>query len=106
MMMQPPPTKKGAVTEREVCKALPDLNTCSTTIGIGWALSNFSEEEVFIGHYKVKTMDLPLEAEAKERFLVELQNIERTIRERNAKVGVREAYPYLLPSRTPTNIAI
>ncbi|QDZ20234.1 lipoxygenase [Chloropicon primus] len=101
----PPPTKKGEVTEEYICSILPNLEQSSLTSATVYALSNFSSEEVFIGHYKVDTMDFSEEDKATMDFKDDLEGIERRIRERNSRLGIHE-YKYLLPSRVPANIAI
>ena len=105
-LRKPPPTKKGEeVSEEDICDALPRLEQSALTIGIIYALSTFSSEEVFIGNYKVDTMDFPDEGTARRQFQHDLAEIESQIKERNSKLGVF-GYKYLLPSQTPSNIAI
>ena len=102
---RPPPSEKREVTEQEICETLPNLEQSSLTIATVFALSSFSSEEVFLGRYKVDTMDLPGEDLATRQFKEELERAEQKIRERNEKLGAY-GYRHLLPSRVPTNIAI
>ena len=105
MMRQPPPREKIPVDEKVLCENLPLSKDCARSIAAVWALSQFSEEEVFLGYPKMVTMDLPYQQKAMEDFRKDLADIEEKQKARNEKLG-KYAYPYLMPSRLPTSIAI
>ena len=104
-LRKPPPTKRGEATEEYICETLPDLEQSALTIATVHALSTFSRDEVFLGQSKVDTMDFPEERKAMKQFQEDLAQIERSMKERNAKLGIH-AYRYLMPSKVPSNLAI
>ena len=106
MMRQPLPREKIEVTEKFIVDNLPVSKDCARSIAAVWALSQFSEEEVFIRYPKVVTMDLPYQTKAMDEFRKDLKDIEAEMNERNEPLG-KFGYDYLLPSsRLPTSIAI
>ncbi|QDZ20236.1 lipoxygenase [Chloropicon primus] len=104
-MRQPVPREKIEVDEDLICKNLPDAKGCARSIAAVWALSQFSDEEVFLGYSKMVTMDLPYQKRAIDEFRKDLKAIEAKIVARNEGLG-KFGYTYLQPSRVPTSIAI
>jgi len=105
-MRRPPPRRKGEVTEADIFANLPNSKGCARSIAATWALSQFSDEEVFLGYPKMETMDLEYQRKATEDFRRELREIERGMRQRNQKLERGYGYEYLLPSSLPESIAI
>ncbi|ABO97194.1 predicted protein [Ostreococcus lucimarinus CCE9901] len=105
IMRKPAPTKKVPVTEKDVIDALPSVGQAAQTMATGWTLSQFSKEEVFVGHYITDMMITPAEIAALQDLRSELRAMGRQIENRNAKLGVK-AYPYMHPERVPSNIGV
>jgi len=104
LMRQPPPTKKGTMTLKDLMKSLATKHQSSLTIATVYDLTRIFADEKFIGDYPE---DLFVERAAKSAisgFQKKLKEISAGIKERNAKLVV--PYPYLLPERVPNSIAI
>ena len=104
-MRQPPPREKIEVDEKFICENLPDSKGSARSIAAVWALSQFSDEEVFLGYPKMETMDLEYQRKALEGLRKDLKEIEAVMEARNKDLGMFK-YDYLLPSKLPTSIAI
>ena len=106
---------RGYTTEADIMKSLPGIKPCLTQAGVSYALTQFSDEEVFLLPDKKGKQSPPrwmfTEENAKEafdKFVQTLEEIESQIITRNenlvASGGI--AYEVLRPSRIPNGITI
>ena len=110
----PTENDKGQISEDDVKKALPGRNNSLQQAGAAYALSRFSEDEVFLLHPKEgidESKFLFTEPEARsvfKRFQETLGQIENTIINRNNVLKENGETPYevLLPSKIPYGVAI
>lgn len=103
-MRQPPPTKKGAVSIKDVMKCLPTKHQAGVTIATVYDLTRIFPDERFLGDYTDGLFTDNAALEAILRFQGKLNEISSEIKERNKQLEV--PYEYLLPERTPNSIAI
>lgn len=104
LMRQPPPTKKGAVSIKDVMKCLPTKHQAGVTIATVYDLTRIFPDERFLGDYTDGLFTDNAALEAILRFQGKLNEISSEIKERNKQLEV--PYEYLLPERTPNSIAI
>ena len=104
LMRKPAPKTKVNVTEQDVIDALPNVAQCTQTMATGWTLSQFSKEEVYIGRYITDMLDGNEERDALGDFHRDLDAMASRIEERNKRL--LKPYPYMHPSRVPTNIGV
>lgn len=103
-MRAPPPTAKGVVTIEQIVDTLPDRGRSCWHLGAVWALSQFQENELFLGMYPEEHfIEKPVKA-AMARFRKNLEAIVSVIAERNKKKQL--PYYYLSPDRIPNSVAI
>ena len=110
----PTENDKGEISEDDVKKVLPGLTNSLHQAGAAYALSQFSEDEVFLLHRNEEidgSKFLFTEPEAKsvfDRFQETLGQIEDTIENRNNDLKDKGETPYevLLPSKIPYGVAI
>ncbi|XP_051964355.1 polyunsaturated fatty acid 5-lipoxygenase-like [Xyrauchen texanus] len=103
-MRKPPPTKKNHVDMKYIMESLPDRNRVSQIIGTVWALSQFQENEVFLGTYPDKYFTEQSVLNAMDTFRKELAKVTHIIKERNENLPL--PYWYLSPDKIPNSIAI
>ncbi|XP_062943208.1 polyunsaturated fatty acid 5-lipoxygenase isoform X1 [Cynocephalus volans] len=103
-MRAPPPTAKGVVTIEQIVDTLPDRGRSCWHLGAVWALSQFQENELFLGMYPEEHFIEKPVKEAMARFRKNLQAIVSVIAERNKNKQL--PYYYLSPDRIPNSVAI
>ncbi|XP_060142281.1 polyunsaturated fatty acid 5-lipoxygenase isoform X3 [Globicephala melas] len=103
-MRAPPPKVKGVVTIEQIVDMLPDRGRSCWHLGAVWALSQFQDNELFLGMYPEEHfIETPVK-EAMARFRKKLDTIVSVIAERNNKKKL--PYYYLSPDRIPNSVAI
>nr|XP_010983593.2 arachidonate 5-lipoxygenase isoform X1 [Camelus dromedarius] len=103
-MRAPPPTTKGVVTIEQIVDTLPDRGRSCWHLGAVWALSQFQDNELFLGMYPEEHFIEKPVKEAMARFRKNLDAIVSVIAERNKKKKL--PYYYLSPDRIPNSVAI
>ncbi|XP_049646629.1 polyunsaturated fatty acid 5-lipoxygenase isoform X2 [Suncus etruscus] len=103
-MRAPPPTAKGVVTIEQIVDTLPDRGRSCWHLGAVWALSQFQENELFLGMYPEEHFIEKPVKEAMARFRKNLDTIVSKIAERNKNKKL--PYYYLSPDRIPNSVAI
>ncbi|XP_051519631.1 polyunsaturated fatty acid 5-lipoxygenase-like [Myxocyprinus asiaticus] len=103
-MRKPPPTKKDQVDMKYIMESLPDRDRACKVLGTAWALSQFQENELFLGTYPDKYFTEQSVLNAMNTFRKELAKVTNTIKERNEKLPL--PYWYLSPDKIPNSIAI
>ncbi|XP_045734268.1 polyunsaturated fatty acid 5-lipoxygenase isoform X4 [Mirounga angustirostris] len=103
-MRAPPPTAKGVVTIEQIVDMLPDRGRSCWHLGAVWALSQFQENELFLGMYPEEHFIEKPVKEAMARFRKNLDTIVSVIAERNKNKKL--PYYYLSPDRIPNSVAI
>ncbi|XP_056097933.1 polyunsaturated fatty acid 5-lipoxygenase-like [Rhinichthys klamathensis goyatoka] len=103
-MRKPPPAQKGQVDMKYIMESLPDRGRSSWHLGIIWALSQFQDNELFLGEYPdMYFTEQPVMGAAKT-FRKELAEVTKIIKSRNE--NLRVPYWYLSPDRIPNSVAI
>ncbi|XP_036402627.1 polyunsaturated fatty acid 5-lipoxygenase [Megalops cyprinoides] len=103
-MRKPPPTEKGSVTVQYIIESLPDRGRSCWHLGAVWALSQFQENELFLGMYPDEHFIEKPVKEAMEKFRKKLAEVSRVIKDRNE--GKKLPYYYLSPDRIPNSVAV
>ncbi|XP_037660710.1 polyunsaturated fatty acid 5-lipoxygenase isoform X2 [Choloepus didactylus] len=103
-MRAPPPTAKGVVTIEQIVETLPDRGRSCWHLGAVWALSQFQENELFLGMYPEEHFIEKPVKEAMARFRKNLDTIVNEIAQRNKNKKL--PYYYLSPDRIPNSVAI
>ncbi|XP_045426613.1 polyunsaturated fatty acid 5-lipoxygenase isoform X2 [Pipistrellus kuhlii] len=103
-MRAPPPSAKGVVTIEQIVDTLPDRGRSCWHLGAVWALSQFQENELFLGMYPEEHFIEKPVKEAMARFRKNLDGIVSVIAERNKNKKL--PYYYLSPDRIPNSVAI
>ncbi|XP_037255368.1 polyunsaturated fatty acid 5-lipoxygenase isoform X1 [Falco rusticolus] len=103
-MRQPPPTEKGTVTIEQIVESLPDRGRSCWHLGAVWALSQFQDNELFLGMYPDEHFVEKPVKEAMAKFCKNLDEIVNTITERNKNKKL--PYYYLSPDRIPNSVAV
>uniref|UniRef100_A0A8C2RZT1 Lipoxygenase domain-containing protein n=1 Tax=Capra hircus TaxID=9925 RepID=A0A8C2RZT1_CAPHI len=103
-MRAPPPTAKGVVTIEQIVDTLPDRGRSCWHLGAVWALSQFQDNELFLGMYPEEHFIEKPVKEAMARFRKNLDSIVSVIAERNKNKKL--PYYYLSPDRIPNSVAI
>uniref|UniRef100_I3MQM7 Arachidonate 5-lipoxygenase n=1 Tax=Ictidomys tridecemlineatus TaxID=43179 RepID=I3MQM7_ICTTR len=103
-MRAPPPTAKGVVNIEQIVDTLPDRGRSCWHLGAVWALSQFQENELFLGMYPEEHFIEKPVKEAMARFRKNLEAIVSVIAERNKNKKL--PYYYLSPDRIPNSVAI
>uniref|UniRef100_UPI00358E5185 polyunsaturated fatty acid 5-lipoxygenase isoform X2 n=1 Tax=Myxine glutinosa TaxID=7769 RepID=UPI00358E5185 len=102
-MRRPPPTEKGS--ERELLlETLADRGRSAWHLGAVWALSQFEDDEVFLGNFPDQLFVDQHTLAAQDRFREELHALSSSITARNR--GKRLVYNYLSPDRIPNSVAV
>ena len=111
----PKENDRGNIDMQRILDTLPGLKPCLAQAGVSFALTQFSDDEVFLLPTKEYEVFPPrwlfTEEPAKEaldKFIARLQKIEDHIQERNKKLISEGKIPYevLRPSKIPYGIAI
>ncbi|XP_069428424.1 polyunsaturated fatty acid 5-lipoxygenase [Ovis canadensis] len=103
-MRAPPPTAKGVATIEQIVDTLPDRGRSCWHLGAVWALSQFQDNELFLGMYPEEHFIEKPVKEAMTRFRKNLDSIVSMIAERNKNKKL--PYYYLSPDRIPNSVAI
>jgi arachidonate 5-lipoxygenase len=104
IMRKAPPTEKGQLEFRDLVPMLGSKDSSTFQIASTWTLSQFSDDELFLGDYPQHHFQDQRAHDAIKQFQCTLKDIERNIDGRNEKVPV--PYTYLKPTRVPNSIAI
>ncbi|XP_048472315.1 polyunsaturated fatty acid 5-lipoxygenase isoform X1 [Rhincodon typus] len=103
-MRQPPPCKKGVVNVEYIIESLPDRGRSCWHLGAVWALSQFQDNELFLGMYPDEHFIEKPVKEAIQNFQAHLQEITHRIAERNKDKKL--PYYYFSPDRIPNSVAV
>ncbi|XP_026134668.1 arachidonate 5-lipoxygenase-like [Carassius auratus] len=103
-MRKPPPTKKGEVDLKYIVESLPDRGRSCWHLGAVWALSQFQENELFLGMYPDEHFIEKPVKDAIVKFGKNLAEVTKVIKNRND--GKRLPYYYLSPDRIPNSVAV
>ncbi|KFW89805.1 Arachidonate 5-lipoxygenase, partial [Phalacrocorax carbo] len=103
-MRRPPPTEKGTTTIEQIVESLPDRGRSCWHLGAVWALSQFQDNELFLGMYPDEHFVEKPVKEAMAKFRKNLDEIVNTIAERNKNKKL--PYYYLSPDRIPNSVAV
>lgn len=97
----PAPTTKRGATEADYMAHLPPRDQAALQMNTGYMLGDVHYTR--LGHYRPGHFGEPRIEELAMRFAAKLDEIERTIAERNQH---RRPYPFMLPSGVPQSINI
>nr|XP_061794001.1 polyunsaturated fatty acid 5-lipoxygenase-like isoform X2 [Nerophis lumbriciformis] len=103
-MRRPPPTQKGFTDVDLIINSLPDRGRSSWHLGAVWALSQYQENELYLGTYPDEHfIEKPVKA-AMEKFRKSLADISSAIKTRNQ----RKKLPYynMSPDKIPNSVAV
>ncbi|XP_018427528.1 PREDICTED: arachidonate 5-lipoxygenase isoform X3 [Nanorana parkeri] len=103
-MRCPPPTNKGEVTIEYIIESLPDRGRSCWHLGAVWALSQFQDNELFLGLYPDEHFVEKRVKKAMAKFRKNLEDIISFIQERNKNKKL--PYYYLSPDRIPNSVAV
>ncbi|MBN3272299.1 LOX5 lipoxygenase, partial [Polyodon spathula] len=103
-MRHPPPTEKGVVTINYIIESLPDRGRSCWHLGAVWALSQFQENELFLGMYPDEHFIEKPVKNAMKQFRKKLDEISSIIKERNKNKKL--PYYYFSPDRIPNSVAV
>ncbi|XP_029554627.1 arachidonate 5-lipoxygenase [Salmo trutta] len=103
-MRKPPPRQKGVVDVKFIIQSLPDRGRSCWHLGAVWALSQFQENELFLGMYPDEHFIEKPVKEAMESFRKRLAEVSSVIKIRNE--GKKLPYYYFSPDRIPNSVAV
>ncbi|MBN3324381.1 LOX5 lipoxygenase, partial [Atractosteus spatula] len=103
-MRRPPPTEKGVTTIEFIIESLPDRGRSCWHLGAVWALSQFQENELFLGMYPDEHFIEKPVKQAMQRFRKNLDEVASIIKERNKNKKL--PYYYFSPDRVPNSVAV
>ncbi|XP_062851193.1 polyunsaturated fatty acid 5-lipoxygenase isoform X2 [Trichomycterus rosablanca] len=103
-MRKPIPTKKGEVDIKFIVESLPDRGRSCWHLGAVWALSQFQDNELFLGMYPEEHFIEKPVKNALETFRNKLAELSKIIKNRNE--GKKLPYYYLSPDRIPNSVAV
>lgn len=103
-MRCPPPTQKGEVTIEYIIESLPDRGRSCWHLGAVWALSQFQDNELFLGFYPDEHFIEKPVKKAMAKFRKNLEDITSFIQDRNKNKKL--PYYYLSPDRIPNSVAV
>ncbi|XP_061644796.1 polyunsaturated fatty acid 5-lipoxygenase-like isoform X1 [Phyllopteryx taeniolatus] len=103
-MRKPPPKQKGLANVNLIIDSLPDRGRSSWHLGAVWALSQYQENELYLGMYLDEHfIEKPVKA-AMEKFRKTLAEISSAIKTRNQ--GKKLPYYNMSPDKIPNSVAI
>ncbi|CAN9499796.1 unnamed protein product [Ophioblennius macclurei] len=103
-MRKPPPTQKGSANMNLIMETLPDRGRSSWHLGAVWALSQFQDNELYLGMYPDEHfIEKPVKA-AMEKFRKQLAEITSAIKKRNE--GKKLPYYNMSPDKIPNSVAV
>uniref|UniRef100_A0A3P9K483 Arachidonate 5-lipoxygenase a n=1 Tax=Oryzias latipes TaxID=8090 RepID=A0A3P9K483_ORYLA len=103
-MRKPPPNEKGLANVNLIIDSLPDRGRSSWHLGAVWALSQFQENELYLGMYPDEHFIEKPVKQAMEKFRKQLTEISSFIKKRND--GKKLPYAYLSPDKIPNSVAV
>ncbi|XP_078284639.1 polyunsaturated fatty acid 5-lipoxygenase-like isoform X2 [Rhinoraja longicauda] len=103
-MRRPPPSEKGTVDMQYIMESLPDRGRSSWHLAAVWALSQYQDNELFLGMFPDEHFIEQPVKEAMEKFQTNLQEISRLIAERDKDKKL--PYYYASPNRIPNSVAV
>ncbi|XP_031434748.1 polyunsaturated fatty acid 5-lipoxygenase isoform X2 [Clupea harengus] len=103
-MRKPTPTKKGEADVKYIMESLPDRGRSCWHLGAVWALSQFQDNELFLGMYPDEHFTEKPVKTAMENFRRKLSEYSRVVKARNE--GKKLPYYYLSPDRIPNSVAV
>ncbi|XP_056386362.1 polyunsaturated fatty acid 5-lipoxygenase isoform X2 [Hyla sarda] len=103
-MRRPPPTEKGDVTIEYIIESLPDRGRSCWHLGAVWALSQFQDNELFLGMYPDEHFVEKPVKQAIAKFSKNLEDITSFILDRNKNKKL--PYYYLSPDKIPNSVAV
>ncbi|XP_056147851.1 polyunsaturated fatty acid 5-lipoxygenase [Lampris incognitus] len=103
-MRKPPPTQKGASDVTLIIESLPDRGRSCWHLGAVWALSQYQDNELYLGMYPDEQFIEKPVKKAMETFRKRLVDISSEIKRRNE--GKRLPYYYMSPDRIPNSVAV
>ncbi|XP_041644928.1 polyunsaturated fatty acid 5-lipoxygenase-like [Cheilinus undulatus] len=102
-MRKPPPNRKGLADMNLILESLPDRGRCSWHLGTVFAVSQYQENELFLGMYPDEHfIEKPVKA-AMEKFRKQAEEIISSIRRRND--GKELPYYNMSPDKIPNSVA-
>uniref|UniRef100_UPI0037E71396 polyunsaturated fatty acid 5-lipoxygenase-like n=1 Tax=Semicossyphus pulcher TaxID=241346 RepID=UPI0037E71396 len=103
-MRRPPPNRKGLADMKLIMESLPDCGRSSWHLGAVWALSQYQENELYLGMYPEEHfIEKPMKA-AMEKFRKQLVEISSSIKRRNE--GKKLPYYNMSPDKIPNSVAV
>ncbi|KAA0702511.1 Arachidonate 5-lipoxygenase [Triplophysa tibetana] len=103
-MLKPPPQEKDSVDLKHIMNTLPDRGRSSMVLGTVWALTQFQDNERYLGMYPDMHFTEQPVKEAIMTFRNTLKEVTDTIKRRNE--GLTMSYCYLSPDQIPNSVAI
>ncbi|KAM9365647.1 polyunsaturated fatty acid 5-lipoxygenase-like isoform 2-T2 [Pholidichthys leucotaenia] len=103
-MRRPPPNQKGLADVNLIIESLPDRGRSSWHLGAVWALSQFQENELYLGMYPDEHFIEKPVKEAMEKFRKKLAEITSIIKRRNE--GKKLPYYNMSPDKIPNSVAV
>ncbi|XP_008277992.1 polyunsaturated fatty acid 5-lipoxygenase [Stegastes partitus] len=103
-MRKPPPDQKGLANVNLIIESLPDRGRSSWHLGAVWALSQYQENELYLGMYPDEHFTEKPVKEAMEKFRKQLREISSSIKKRND--GKKLPYYNMSPDKIPNSVAV
>ncbi|CAL1578725.1 unnamed protein product [Knipowitschia caucasica] len=103
-MRKPPPTQKGVADIDLIIHSLPDRGRSSWHLGAVWALSQYQENELYLGMYPDEHFTEKPVKKSMEKFRSRLREISSAIKRRNE--GKHLPYYNMSPDRIPNSVAV
>uniref|UniRef100_A0AAX7VN42 Arachidonate 5-lipoxygenase a n=1 Tax=Astatotilapia calliptera TaxID=8154 RepID=A0AAX7VN42_ASTCA len=103
-MRKPPPNKKGLANVNLIVESLPDRGRSSWHLGAVWALSQYQENELYLGMYPDEHFTEKPVKDAMAKFRKELAEITSSIKKRNE--GKKLPYYNMSPDKIPNSVAV
>ncbi|XP_027862603.1 polyunsaturated fatty acid 5-lipoxygenase [Xiphophorus couchianus] len=103
-MRKPPPKEKGQVDVKMIIESLPDRGRSSWHLGAVWALSQYQENELYLGMYPDEHFIEKPVKDAMGKFRKELAEITRSIKRRNEEKKL--PYYNMSPDKIPNSVAV
>ncbi|XP_029691623.1 arachidonate 5-lipoxygenase-like [Takifugu rubripes] len=103
-MRRPPPKQKGLADMTLIMETLPDCGRSAWHLGAVWSLSQYQENELYLGTFPDDHFtEQPVKA-AMDKFRKQLADITFSIKKRNE--GKDLPYYYMSPDKIPNSVAI
>ncbi|MEQ2205868.1 Arachidonate 5-lipoxygenase [Xenoophorus captivus] len=103
-MRKPPPKEKGQADIKTIIDSLPDRGRSSWHLGAVWALSQYQENELYLGMYPDEHFIESPVKRAMERFRKQLAEISSIIKRRNEEKKL--PYYNMSPDKIPNSVAV